>query len=225
MRLLEDRLHVVIYDADEQVYQVPESVVPRPTGQKGVHQKKSALRFDYKENPFSFRVLRGKEVLFDTTGTNIVFQSQYLNLRTWLPNDPNLYGLGEHTDSLRLPTTNYTRTLWNRDAYGIPSGTNLYGDHPIYIDHRGEKGTHGVFFLNSNGMDIKIDKSDDGKQYLEYNTLGGVLDFYFMAGPTPKDVSVQYSEVVGLPVMQSYWTFGVSLPYLSLTFHIYTGFI
>ncbi|KAJ5746908.1 uncharacterized protein N7511_008604 [Penicillium nucicola] len=203
----EDRLHVMIYDADEKVYQVPESVVPRPTGQKG-HQKKSVLKFDYKENPFSFRVLRGKEVLFDTTGTNIVFQSQYLNLRTWLPDDPNLYGLGEHTDSLRLPTTNYTRTLWNRDAYGVPSGTNLYGDHPIYLDHRGEKGTHAVFFLNSNGMDIKVDKSDDGKQYLEYNTLGGVLDFYFMAGPTPKDVSVQYSEIVGLPVMQSYWTFG-----------------
>jgi alpha-glucosidase len=57
-------------------------------------------------------------------------------------------------------------------------------------------------------MDIKID-SAGGRQYLEYNTLGGVLDFYFLAGPTPKDVSVQYAEVVGLPVMQSYWTFGV----------------
>lgn len=109
-----------------------------------------------------------------------------------------------------MPTTNYTRTLWNRDAYGIPSETNLYGTHPVYIDHRGKNGTHGVFFLNSNGMDIKIDKTEDGKQYLEYNAVGGVLDFYFLAGPTPKEVSIQYSEVVGLPAMQSYWTFGVS---------------
>ena len=198
----------MIYDADEDVYQVPESVINRPDIEK--EQKESSIRFDFEENPFSFRILRGEEVLFDTSGTNLIFQSQYLSLRTWLPNDPNLYGLGEHSDSLRLPTTNYTRTLWNRDAYGIPSETNLYGAHPVYVDHRGKNGTHGVFFLNSNGMDIKIDITEDGKQYLEYNAVGGVLDFYFLAGPTPKEVSIQYSEVVGLPVMQSYWTFGVS---------------
>jgi hypothetical protein len=73
-----------------------------------------------------------------------------------------------------LNTTNYTRTVWNRDAYGVPPGTNLYGDHPIYYDHRGSDGTHGVFLLNSNGMDVKINDTDG--QYLEYvriRTNGG----------------------------------------------------
>jgi alpha-glucosidase len=55
-------------------------------------------------------------------------------------------------------------------------------------------------------MDIKIDNSDG--QYLEYNTLGGIVDLYFLAGPSPKDVSVQYAEVAGKPVMQPYWGFG-----------------
>jgi len=55
-------------------------------------------------------------------------------------------------------------------------------------------------------MDIKIDNSDG--QYLEYNALGGVIDLYFLAGPSPKDVSVQYSEVAGKPVMQPYWGLG-----------------
>ena len=204
----------MIYDADEDVYQVSRSVVPRPSPDGDHKKRQPSLRFDYQPDPFSFRVLRqnddgDEQVLFDTTETNLIFETQYLKLRTWLPNDPNLYGLGEHTDSLRLPTTNYTRTLWSRDAYGVPSNTNLYGNHPIYVDHRGDAGTHGVFFLNSNGMDIKIDKTDDGRQFLEYNTIGGVFDFYFMAGPTPKDVAKQYSDVVGLPAMQSYWTFGV----------------
>lgn len=58
-------------------------------------------------------------------------------------------------------------------------------------------------------MDIKVDKSDDDRQYLEFNTQGGIVDLYFLAGPTPKDVSKQYAEVVGLPAMQSYWGFGV----------------
>lgn len=184
--------------------------MPRPPAH-GDHHSKPNIRFDHEAEPFSFRVLRGDQVLFDTTDTNLIFENQYLRLRTWLPADPYLYGLGEHTDSLRLPNKNYTRTLWSRDAYGIPENTNLYGNHPVYVDHRGDDGTQGVFFLNSNGMDIKIDQTDDGRQYLEYNTIGGVLDFYFLAGPTPKDVAKQYSEVVGLPAMQAYWTFGVRL--------------
>lgn len=198
----------MIHDADEEVYQVPESIIPRPKNEGG-SRKGSALKFDYKEDPFSFTVSRGNEVLFDTSASELVFQSQYLKLRTWLPDEPNLYGLGEHTDPMRMPTTNYTRTLWTRDAYGIPSYTNLYGSHPVYYDHRGESGTHGVFLLNSNGMDVKVDKTDDGKQYLEYNTLGGVYDFYFLAGPSPKEASAQYAQVVGLPAMMSYWSFGV----------------
>lgn len=197
-----------IYDKDEEVYQVPESVLSRAKNEKGT-KKKSALKFDYKKEPFSFKVSRGDEVLFDTSASNLIFQSQYLNLRTWLPKDPNLYGLGEHSDALRLGTENYTRTMWNRDAYGIPSHTNLYGTHPVYYDHRGKSGTHAVFLLNSNGMDIKIDRTKDDKQYLEYNIVGGVFDFYFLAGPTPKKASAQYAGVVGRPAMQSYWTFGV----------------
>ncbi|PLB33629.1 putative alpha-glucosidase [Aspergillus candidus] len=203
----DERLHVMIYDADEQVYQVPESVVPRIEGVDSTRQD-SELKFHYEENPFSFTVTRGQEILFDTSDSTLIFQSQYLNLRTSLPKNPNLYGLGEHIGPLRLPTTNYSQTFWNRDAYGTPEGTNLYGTHPVYYDHRGEAGTHGVFLLNSNGMDVKIDQTEDGKQYLEYNSLGGVFDFYFFTGDTPKEASIQYSEIVGLPAMQSYWAFG-----------------
>lgn len=208
---LDERLHVIIYDADEQVYQVPESVLPRVDGDSGSSDT-SALDFDLVEEPFSFVVSRDDEVLFDSSASNLVFQSQYLNLRTWLPDEPYLYGLGEHSDPMRLPTDNYTRTLWNRDAYSAPNGTNLYGSHPVYYDHRGESGTHGVLLLNSNGMDIKINKTDDGQQYLEYNTLGGVFDFYFFTAPTPKEASIEYAKVVGLPAMQSYWTLGVRFP-------------
>lgn len=106
----------------------------------------------------------------------------------------------------KLNTSNYTRTAWNRDAYGTPPGTNLYGTHPVHYDHRGANGTHAVFLLNSNGMNYKIDDSDG--TYLEYDLLGGVLDFYFVAGPTPVEASIQYSEIVGKSAMQPYWGFG-----------------
>ncbi|KAI1341410.1 glycoside hydrolase family 31 protein [Xylariaceae sp. FL0016] len=202
------RLHVKIQDAGNSVYQVPASVFPRPAG-NGSDESKSALEFDYVENPFSFTVSRSEsgEVLFDTSAASLIFESQYLRLRTKLPDNPSLYGLGEHSDPFMLNTTDYIRTFWSQDAYGVPEGANLYGNHPVYYEHR-ESGTHGVFFLNSNGMDIMINQTDESGQYLEYNTLGGILDFYFVSGPTPVDVSRQYAEIVGLPAMMPYWGFG-----------------
>lgn len=202
------RLHVKVQDAANDVYQVPESVFPRPTGSS--QGADAALIFNYTESPFSFTVSRSDtgDVLFDTSAASLVFETQYLRLRTRLPENPNLYGLGEHSDPFRLNTTDYIRTLWSRDAYGTPSGSNLYGNHPIYFDHRGTSGTHGVFFLNGNGMDVFINSTEDSGQYLEYNTLGGVLDFYFVAGPGPLDVARQYAQIAGRPAMQPYWGLG-----------------
>jgi alpha-glucosidase len=183
-------------------------VFARPKGGSS-NAADSALTFNYTESPFSFKVSRAEtgEVLFDTSAASIVFESQFVRLRTTLPDDPYLYGLGEHSDPLKLNTTNYIRTLWSQDSYGVPGGANLYGNHPVYYEHR-STGTHGVFLLNSNGMDIFINKTESSGQYLEYNTLGGVLDFYFVAGPSPHEVARQYAEVVGLPAMQPYWGLG-----------------
>ena len=189
------------------MYQVPESVFPRPESTSSASN--SNLVFDIVEEPFSFSISRAgsEEVLFDTSAASLIFESQYLRVRTSLPDDPNLYGLGEHSDPFRLKTTNYIRTMWNQDSYGIPNDANLYGTQPFYIEHR-ESGSHGVFFLNSNGMDVMINNTPEDGQYLEYNTLGGVVDFYFFAGPNPTSVSQQYAEVAGLPAFQPYWGLG-----------------
>jgi alpha-glucosidase (family GH31 glycosyl hydrolase) len=108
-----DRLHVKIYDAAEQVFQIQESVWPRPSDAEGVDPENSALAFTWTDNPFSFAITRREtnETLFDTSAASLVFETQYLRLRTALPPSPNLYGLGESTDPFHLNTTNYTRTV------------------------------------------------------------------------------------------------------------------
>jgi alpha-glucosidase len=126
----------------------------------------------------------------------LVFESQYVRLRTTLPSDPNLYGLGETSDSFRLETDDYYRTLWNIGLAHLPTHASSYGSHPIYIEMRGNQ-ANGVFLSNSDGMDIIINQDTDTTAFLEYNTLGGVLDFYFLAGPAPADVARQYAGVVG----------------------------
>ncbi|KAJ6160394.1 hypothetical protein N7470_003790 [Penicillium chermesinum] len=177
----ENRLHVLIFDPDEAVYQVPESVLPRPSTMEHRDRK---IQFTYERSPFSFKVKRGEEVLFDTSGNKLIFETQYLNLRTWIPENPNIYGLGEHSDSLRLPAS------ITHEPCGIAM---LMGFHP--------RATYTVPILYM--LTIA------GLSYIEYNTQGGVIDLYFLAGPTPKEVGKQYAEVVGFPAMQSYWAFGL----------------
>jgi alpha-glucosidase len=83
----ESRLHVKIFDAAEEV--------------------------TWTDSPFSFAITRRvtNETLFDTSAASLVFETQYLRLRTTLPDSPHLYGLGESTDPFHLNTSNYTRTV------------------------------------------------------------------------------------------------------------------
>jgi alpha-glucosidase len=62
--------------------------------------------------------------------------------------------------------------------------------------------------LNSSPMRVDIKKAQDSSQYLEYNTIGGIIDLYFMAGSSPVEVSKQYADIAGYSPMYPYWTFG-----------------
>ncbi|KAF7298389.1 putative alpha/beta-glucosidase agdC [Mycena kentingensis (nom. inval.)] len=202
-----NRIHLKITDASAARYEVPESVLPRPSAAHPVSPQSAAIKFNYTTSPFGFSIIRSStsEVLFSTASHPIIFEPQYLRVKTNLPQNANIFGLGEHTNTFRLDPDNTTLTLWSRDSYGVPTGSNLYGNHPVYFEQR-TTGTHGVFLLNSNGMDVKLTPGA-----LEYNVIGGVLDFYFLAGSTtdPTEVAKQYAEVVGTPAEVPYWGFGV----------------
>lgn len=55
--------------------------------------------FKYTKNPFGFQVIRNsdQQVVFDTTQYPLVFEDQYLELTTAVPNNTNIYGFGETT--------------------------------------------------------------------------------------------------------------------------------
>lgn len=218
----DSRLRVLIQDREGLRYQVPEVVIPRPSSEPRLADSENLLTFRLvgKKQPFAFQIARKHtgEILFDTTGTSFVFERQFLRVKTWLPTDPNIYGLGEHSDPFRLFTKDYIRTLWARDSASMPHRQNLYGVHPVYFEQR-TSGTHGVMLMSSNGMDVKLDQDDDGRNSLEYLVTGGVLDFYFLAGPSPIEVSKQYAALVGIPAMVPYWSLGVGYHRIIFTAH------
>ena len=101
-----------------------------------------------------------------------MFSEQFIQLSAYLPSH-NIYGLGEHVTSFRLPTDNATFTLFAADIFPNPDvhnyyclciicyslhnamqmpGQNLYGVHPFYVCVEESGHAHGVLLLNSNAM-------------------------------------------------------------------------
>jgi alpha-glucosidase len=122
--LAKDRLNVLItpthVDASNASwYQLDEHIVPRPLAdKKGTSDDDSDLEFTWSNDPsFSFTVTRKStgDVLFDTSGSVLVYQNQFIEFVTALPANYNLYGLGEHIRQLRL-LPNATLTIYAADA-------------------------------------------------------------------------------------------------------------
>jgi len=82
----------------------------------------------------------------------------------------------------------------------LPSHAPLHNQGVL----RADGSSHGVLLLNSNGMEIV-----PGPDSLSFRAIGGVLDFYIFAGPTPAAVLEQLTAVVGRPYLPPYWSMGL----------------
>ncbi|KAJ2234710.1 hypothetical protein H4R99_001905 [Coemansia sp. RSA 1722] len=198
-----DRLHVHVRDAAGKQYQIPHSIISLDIG-AGVNEQGSSLRFSYYHDPktgFGFEVHRGNDIIFDTTGHPLIFEDQYIEITSSLPQKANIYGIGETPDYFRRDSSNSTKTLWNRDA-ADPFRENVYGSHSVYMELR-QGMFHGAYLHNSHGMDIVL-----ANEAIQYRVLGGTADFYFFAGPSALAVIDQYTELVGRPNRIPYWSLG-----------------
>ncbi|KAF7376773.1 Glycoside hydrolase family 31 protein [Mycena sanguinolenta] len=156
-------------------------------------------------------------------GFSLVFEDQYLQLTSALPLDANIYGLGEVVASSGLRRDVGTnggvgtiQTDWARDS-ADPTDQNIYGSHPVYLEHRfnsttNTSQTHGVFLLSPAAADILLlTPLSSPASLIQYRLIGGIISLYFLSGPTPVSVIEQYSSIVGKPTWQPYWGFGFHL--------------
>nr|WCZ58469.1 lysosomal alpha-glucosidase [Andalucia godoyi] len=200
----ENRLHIKITDADHARWEVP--LVAQPTSFLGPNKNEQAnYDISLQNNPFSFKVTRKADnaVIFDTANMPFVFEDQYISFGSWMPQNANVYGLGERVHPFRLDPSGKTYSIFTVDR-GTAVDRNLYGAHPFYTEFRNGN-AHGVFFLNSNAMDVLLNPGA-----IEFRTIGGVVDLYFFMGPQPESVIQQYQEIIGKPVLIPAWSLGNS---------------
>ena len=211
----QERLSVRIFpkyisESNYSLYILDEAFTPVGHAEGG-SKNASDLTFTWSNSPsFQFRVSRvsSGEVLFDTYGSVIIFEDQFLELRTSMVPDYNVYGLAENLHSFRLGN-NYTQTFWN--AYNLDNDQELdvngHSVHPMYLETRygnGSSRSHGVYARNAHGQDWLLQADS-----ITYRTIGGSFEFYFLAGPSAKEVISQYhTGIVNTPVMQPYWALG-----------------
>ncbi|KAI9892751.1 MAG: hypothetical protein M1814_001171 [Vezdaea aestivalis] len=234
---VKDRLHVEIVPASISSSNYTHYILPPEFGvlKPGVENgaagvsKDSDIAFEYSNNPsFSFSVKRKStgDTLFSTSGNVLVYEDQFIEFASALPENYNIYGLGDVMTRFKLDN-NLTRTFYAADV-GDALDANLYGSHPFYLDTRYyetdkasgnmslvtssqtdpsksyKSYSHGVYLRNAHGLEVLT-----RPKLITWRALGGSLDLYFYAGPSATEVTQSYvKSAAGLPAMQQYWTFG-----------------
>lgn len=120
--LANDRLNIRIVptyldSTNSSWFVLDEHVVPRPSSNHHASKGNGDLAITWSNEPsFHFKVIRRatRDAIFDTTGSVLVFENQFIEFVTFLPRDYNLYGIGEHIQQLRL-LNNLTLTLYASD--------------------------------------------------------------------------------------------------------------
>ncbi|KAL2817705.1 glycosyl hydrolases family 31-domain-containing protein [Aspergillus cavernicola] len=193
-----DRLHVGNY-------LIPSEVLLRPQAEQA--SGSSDLKISWTNSPsFGFTVTRKStgDVLFSTEGRKLVFENKFVEFSSSLPENYNLYGVGENVRAFRQGN-NYTQTLYAADAGDRePNGERIL----VNTDETSPEGnytvhSHGIYQRNAHGQDILL-----RPDHITWRSIGGSIDLYFFPGPSQPEVTKSYLEVVGLPALQQYWTFG-----------------
>ncbi len=113
---------------NETWFNLPEALVPRPSGPGVTTEACGQLEFSWSNTPtFSFTVTRKetKDVLFTTAGSVLVYEDQFIEFVSPLPDGYNLYGLGEVIHGFKLGNNLTSKSRLGKPRTARSSGSAL----------------------------------------------------------------------------------------------------
>ncbi|XP_075013544.1 sucrase-isomaltase, intestinal isoform X1 [Calonectris borealis] len=203
---LNHMLQFKIYDYQNARYEVPVPLnlpsSPRSTDKERLYE------VTVQKKPFGIQVRRKSTgtVIWDSQLPTFTFSDMFIQISTRLASQ-YIYGFGETDHTMfRRNMSWHTWGMFTRDQPSTYK-LNSYGYQPFYMALEEDGNAHGVLLLNSNAMDVTFQPTPA----LTYRTIGGILDFYMVLGPTPELVVREYTALIGRPVMPPYWSLGFQL--------------
>lgn len=112
-----------------------------------------------------------------------------------------IYGLGERFSA--FVKNGQSVDIWNED--GGTSTEQSYKNIPFYISNKG----YGVFVNHPEKVSFEV--ATEMVTKVEFSVPGEKLDYFFINGPTMKEVLMRYTDITGKPSLPAPWTFGLWL--------------
>ena len=115
--------------------------------------------------------------------------------------DERLYGLGEHFGS--FDRKGQRIVSWTRDPVGSLTSTVCYINVPFLISSRG----FGLFLHHHSKIAYEL--GNPALQTAAMRVGDPYLDYFFIYGPSPKEIIGRYTELTGRATVPPLWSFGV----------------
>jgi alpha-D-xyloside xylohydrolase len=112
-----------------------------------------------------------------------------------------IYGLGERFTP--FVKNGQVVDIWQAD--GGTSSEQAYKNIPFYLSSRG----YGVFVNHAGKVSFEVGSESVGQ--VQFSVEDQTIEYYVIAGPTPKDVLARYTALTGRPALPPAWSFGLWL--------------
>jgi len=171
----------------------------------------AALTVTVRHDPFriAFATAAGESLDEDDPARGIGFVGTETRVWKRLRDDEHVYGFGEKTGRLDKRGRNlggYGYVMWNSDTYAYGDDTDpIYVSVPFFMVMRAGR-AHGFFLDNT--FRSSFDVGRENANLLAFGAPDGELNYYFIDGPTPRQVVSRYTELTGRMPLPPRWALG-----------------
>src|SRR6266567_7531373 len=165
----------------------------------------ASLEIHVERNPLRIviRDLAGNVISADAAGRPIRFELGGFAISKQMPPGEHYFGLGDKTGA--FDRRNQAYSLWNTDVGPQESVDPLYKSIPFFLGITGTR-SYGLFLDNT--WRTWFDFGKQARDAISFGAEGGPLDYYFIYGPSPKQVIEGYSYLTGTPPLPPLWALG-----------------
>ncbi len=149
------------------------------------------------------RDLAGNVISADAAGRPVTFRMGGFSVYKQMLGGDHIFGLGDKTGAFDRGGQAYN--LWNTDVGPQESVDPLYKSIPFFLAINGMR-SYGIFLDNTWRTWFDFGKS--ARDAYAFGAEGGPLDYYFIYGPTPKQVVQNYADLTGKPPLPPLWALG-----------------